>query len=317
MRKLIEALAVMIPLVLLWSGAANSADMHAWGIAVDLAAAKAGYHLEKKTVPDVPFEPTPDDVVERMVRIADLKKNDVVYDLGCGDGRIVIAAVKHAGCRGVGIDIDGALVKRSRENAARAGVADRTRFVEQDLFTADIREATVVMLFLWPEVNIRLRPILLNELKPGSRVVSHMHTMGEWKPDKMEAMGRREIMLWVIPANAGGTWTWHAPGPGGGTHVLELEQRYQRIRGTLSRGQHKTPVTEAVLSGDRIALTVDGEVNGVRATREYKGVVRGDVITGTVVEKRDAKVTTGKWKAVRDPSTTGSITHSVTQQPWH
>ena len=316
MKKFAQSLLAMIPLVLLWSGVASGADLHVRVAAVDLAAAKAGYQLEKKTAPDVPFEPTPDDVVERMVRIAELKKSDVVYDLGCGDGRIVIAAVKRAGCRGVGIDIDEALVKRSRENAARAGVADRTRFIEQDLFTADIREATVVMLFLWPEVNIRLRPILLNELRPGSRVVSHMHTMGEWKPDKMEAMGRREIMLWVIPANAGGTWTWKTTGPSGAAHVLELEQRYQRIRGTLSRGGLKAPIAEAVLSGDRISFNVEGEVNVAGTTREYRGVVRENTITGTVVERRGAKVATAKWKAVRDPSTAGSITHSVTQQPW-
>jgi SAM-dependent methyltransferase len=313
-QKLSKALAVILPLVFLGSGIASGAGVPDWGAPIDYAAATAGYQPEKKTVPDVPFEPTPDDVVERMVRIAGLKKTDVVYDLGCGDGRIVIAAVKQAGCRGVGIDIDGTLVKKSRENAARAGVADRTRFIEQDLFTADIREATVVMLFLWPEVNIRLRPILLNELKPGSRVVSHMHTMGEWKPDRMEAMGRREIMLWVIPANAGGTWTWKTASEG--AHVLELEQRYQRIRGTLSRGQHKAPIAEAVLTGDRISFNVEGEVNGVWTTREYRGIVRGNTITGTVAEKREAKVRTSQWKAVRDPSTASSITHSVTQQPW-
>lgn len=314
MRKLVEALVVMIALVLLGSGIASGAGMPDRGVPIDYAAARAGYQPEKKTVPDVPFEPTPDDVVERMVRIAELKRSDVVYDLGCGDGRIVIAAVKQAGCRGVGIDIDETLVKRSRENAARAGVAGRTRFIEQDLFTADLREATVVMLFLWPEVNIRLRPILLNELKPGSRVVSHMHTMGEWKPDKMEALGRREIMLWVIPANASGTWTWKTAG--GGAHVLEIEQRYQRIRGTLSRGQHQRTMTEAVLSGDRISFTVEGEVNGARAMREYRGVVRGDTIVGTVAEKKEAKIRTSPWKAVRDPATASSITHSVTQQPW-
>jgi hypothetical protein len=141
-----------------------------------------------------------------------------------------------------------------------------------------------------------------------------MHTMGEWKPDKMEALGRREIMLWVIPANASGTWTWKTAG--GGAHVLEIEQRYQRIRGALSRGQHQRTMTEAVLSGDRISFTVAGELNGARAMREYRGVVRGDTIAGTVVEKTDAKVRTSQWKAVRDPATAGSITHSVTQQPW-
>ena len=138
---------------------------------------------------DVPFEPTPEAVVEEMIRIADVSKEDVVYDLGCGDGRIVIAAAKKTKCRGVGIDIDPERIKESRENAAREGVSDRTRFIVQDLFDSDIRDATVVMIFLYPEVNIRLRPKILNEMNPGARLVSHMHNMGDWLPDKTSLRG--------------------------------------------------------------------------------------------------------------------------------
>ena len=132
---------------------------------------------------DVPYVPTPDDVVAEMLRIADVGKDDVLYDLGCGDGRIVITAAKKMDCRAVGVDIDPQRIKESRENAVRAKVTDRVQFLQQDLFEANIREATVVTLYLLTSVNLKLRPKLLRELKPGTRVVSHDFSMGEWKSD--------------------------------------------------------------------------------------------------------------------------------------
>jgi ribosomal protein L11 methylase PrmA len=135
-----------------------------------------------------------------MLKLAGVTKADVVYDLGCGDGRIVIAAARDFGARGVGIDIDPQRIAESQENARTAGVAGRVIFREQDLFEADFREATVVTLFLWPSLNLKLRPKLLKELKPGTRIVSYMHDMGDWAAEKSVDVGYRQIHLWTVPA---------------------------------------------------------------------------------------------------------------------
>lgn len=156
--------------------------------------------------PDVPYEPTPPKVMAEMLRLARVRGTDVVYDLGCGDGRIVIAAVKQSGARGVCVDIDPRRIAESRRNAEAAGVADRITFRTEDLFATRIEDATVVMLFLWPEINLRLRPRLLQELRPGTRIVSHWHDMGDWKPQKsvqVLASGReRPVYFWTIPAHS-------------------------------------------------------------------------------------------------------------------
>jgi len=153
--------------------------------------------------PDVPYQPSSPEIVQAMLKLGRVGARDVVYDLGCGDGRIVIAAVRDFGARGVCVDIDPQRIAEARENARRAGVAGRIRFETQDLFKTDIRGATAVMLFLWPGVNLALRPKLLRELAPGTRVVSHWHDMGDWKPQEtihMVSAGReRPIYLWTIP----------------------------------------------------------------------------------------------------------------------
>jgi SAM-dependent methyltransferase len=152
---------------------------------------------------DVPYVPTPEAVVERMLRMAKVGEGDLLYDLGCGDGRIVITAARKYGARGVGYDIDPQRIKESNENARRAGVTDRVRFVQGDLFQADLSGATVVTLYLLPDVNLRLRPKLLRELKPGTRVVSHNYGMGDWEPSEfveVDVEGDRHfIYSWVVP----------------------------------------------------------------------------------------------------------------------
>ena len=149
--------------------------------------------------PSVIYVPTPQVVVDAMLDAAGVKADDVVYDLGSGDGRIVITAAKKYGARGIGIEIDPALVKKATENAAAAGVSDRVRFVTQDLFTTDISEATVVTLYLLQSINERLRPKLVRELKPGTRVVSHVFNMGpEWPPEKTLVIDRNRVFLWTI-----------------------------------------------------------------------------------------------------------------------
>ncbi len=147
---------------------------------------------------DVVYIPTPQSVVDAMLELAAIKSGDIVYDLGSGDDRIVITAAKKFGARGVGIEIDPALVKQATENAAAAGVSDRVRFVRGDLFKSDIREATVVTLYLLQSINERLRPKLVRELKPGARIVSHVFNMGpEWPPQKELAVGPNRIFLWT------------------------------------------------------------------------------------------------------------------------
>ena len=158
--------------------------------------------------PDVPFVPTTDEAVQAMLKLGEVKSSDVVYDLGCGDGRIVIAAAKDFGAHAVGVDIDPQRISEAKENAHRAGVEDRVEFKEGDLFEADIHDATVVTLFLLTSVNAKLRPKLLQDLKPGTRVVSNTFDMGDWKPDKTVTVGNSEetsflshtLFLWTVPA---------------------------------------------------------------------------------------------------------------------
>jgi len=164
---------------------------------LSLAALAAGQ--QPKRTPDIHFVPTPDDVVEAMLRLADVGANDVVYDLGSGDGRIPITAARRFGARGVGIDLDPKLVAEAARNAQQAGVADRVRFVEGDIFEADISPATVVTLYLLTSINERLRPKLQKELRPGTRIVSHQFGMGDWAPEREVVMDFRPLYLWRIP----------------------------------------------------------------------------------------------------------------------
>jgi Methyltransferase domain len=148
---------------------------------------------------DVPFVPTPTAVVNAMLSLGNVKKNDVLYDLGSGDGRIVITAAQKFGTRGVGIDIDPQRVQEANQNAQKAGVTDRVQFRQQDLFTTDLSSATVVTLYLLPEINLKLRPRLLSQLKPGTRIVSHAFDMGDWKPQKVVQVGGETIYYWTVP----------------------------------------------------------------------------------------------------------------------
>ncbi len=152
--------------------------------------------------PDVIYVPTPPQVVEAMLKAAKVTKDDVVYDLGCGDGRIVIAAARDFGARGIGIDIDPQRIKEARTNAEQAGVSDRVKFLQQDLFESDFHEATVVTLYLLPSLNRKLQPKLMKELKPGTRVVSHAFDMENWKPDQQLDVDGRTVYLWTIPKQA-------------------------------------------------------------------------------------------------------------------
>ncbi|HIK17939.1 MAG TPA: class I SAM-dependent methyltransferase [Leptolyngbyaceae cyanobacterium M33_DOE_097] len=151
--------------------------------------------------PDVIYVPTPEPVVNEMLQIANVQSNDIVYDLGSGDGRIVIAAAKDRGARGIGIDINPERIREANQNAQKAGVTDRVEFRQQDLFETDFSEATVVTLYLLSDLNVKLRPKLLRELKPGTRIVSHAFDMGDWKPEKVVEVAGRTVYYWVVPEN--------------------------------------------------------------------------------------------------------------------
>ena len=184
-----------------------AASSAALAIALVLPAAAAPGTVEGQTAPrakpDVIYVPTPQPVVDAMLELARVTRTDVVYDLGSGDGRIVIAAAKKYGASGVGIELDPALVKQARANAAAAGVAGRVRFITGDLFTADLSRASVVTLYLLQSINERLRPKLVRELKPGTRIVSHVFNMGpEWPPEKTLTVDRSRLFLWTLPAHS-------------------------------------------------------------------------------------------------------------------
>jgi SAM-dependent methyltransferase len=163
-----------------------------------LAACALAQEKQLRT-PDVVYVPTPENVVQQMLKLANVKKGDVIYDLGCGDGRTVITAAKDFGARGVGIDINPERIKESQENAKSAGVTDRVVFRLEDLFQANIKKATVVTLYLLPSLNVKLRPKLWKDLKPGTRIVSHDFDMGEWKPEKTVSLDHHTIYFWTVP----------------------------------------------------------------------------------------------------------------------
>lgn len=165
--------------------------------AFELSANAQDSNFDSKKI--VPFVPSPQEVVDKMIELAGVKKGDVVYDMGSGDGRIVIAAAKK-GARAVGFEIDGDLVKESRENIRKAGVQNLAEIRQQDILTVNFSQASVVTMYLLPDVNLKLKPNLLKQLKPGSRVVSHSFDMGDWKPDKVEQVDGRTVRLWTIPA---------------------------------------------------------------------------------------------------------------------
>jgi precorrin-6B methylase 2 len=263
--------------------------------------------FESRT-PDVPYVPTPEEVVSTMLEVAGVNKDDIVYDLGCGDGRIVITAAEKKGARGVGIDINPQRIRESNKNAQRANVADRVQFIQQDLFTTDLSEATVVTLYLLSTVNLKLRPKLFRELKPGTRIVSHAFDMKDWQVDQFERVSHSKIYYWVMPANVTGVWEWTAPAKTGEElYVLKLDQKFQQVSGSLTIGTTEAPIENAQLAGDNLRFTVDHKVNGQMRSMQYEGRVKGDSIEGSIKPENGTTTSNMNWKAQRNPSTVTAI----------
>src|SRR5687768_2671925 len=187
---------------------------------------------------DVPYVPTPQPVVDRMLEMAAVTKDDVVYDLGCGDGRMVVTAAKEYGAKGVGVDIDPQRIKESNENAKSAGVTDKVKFSIKDLFTMEFGEANVLTMYLLPDVNLKLRPKILSDMKPGSRIVSHSFDMDDWKPDGEDEVDSSTIYFWVVPAKVEGVKEAKVKADGGQEQQakLNLKQNFQEVTGSVNIG---------------------------------------------------------------------------------
>jgi SAM-dependent methyltransferase len=258
--------------------------------------------------PDVIFVPTPDRVVEEMLRMADIQMDDTIYDLGCGDGRIVIRAAQTMGSRGVGIDVDPQRIKESVQNAKRAGVEHLVKFIEQDLFQSDLKEATVVTLYLLPMLNLRLRPKLLTDLRPGSRVISHDFGMNEWLPDQktVVVIGERHhwVYSWIVPANIIGQWELFCPELRDGTPItMYLEQVYQHIIGSVLLDDVRKHLRKTKLTGNQLQFELRIHRGRDVLSVVFNGEVQGDVMAGDVTLDRGSRIEKYPWRAVRDPRT--------------
>lgn len=249
--------------------------------------------------PDVPFVPTPYVVIEEMLRLAAVMPQDFVMDLGSGDGRVLVTAAKKFGARGMGVDLDEDLVAQSIESAAAAGVADRVKFLQQDLFKTDLAPATVITMYLLPGVMMRLRPQLLN-LKPGTRLVSHDFLLGDWKPDETTQI-RKNAFLWIVPAKVAGLWRMRIPLPGGEHAImLELRQKFQQVDGQAQFDGRHAQIWEPRLSGDRLSFViVDDRDREDEAGLYFEGRVSGDVIEGRFRRGAGRAQTVHEWRAVR------------------
>lgn len=213
-----------------------------------------GYSIEPKFFLDVPFVPTDDGLIAAMLKLADIKKTDTLYDLGAGDGRIVIAAAQKFGIRAIGVELDPLRVSEAMEDAAHARVEHLVDFLEEDLFKADFSAATVITMYLMDSVNVMLRPRLLQELRPGTRIVSHAFDMGDWRADVEVCLGGVSLYKWIIPANVEGTWQWE--GVDGRIYHLELEQKYQEVTGEVWVDDEPAQLIQCQLEGARLEISV-------------------------------------------------------------
>ena len=235
---------------------------------------------------DVIWAPTPDAMVDRMLLLAGLKPSDFVIDLGAGDGKIVIAAAR-AGARGLGIEYNAELVALAQQRAQAAGVAERARFEQADIFQSDFSRASIVTLYLLPGLNLRLRHRLL-ALTPGTRVVSHSFDMGDWRPDEVTNAGGATAFMWLVPANFGGEWALRFPFAGGAESraLLEIDQRFQQIGGVAVFRDFTASLRQPLLAGDRVRFAL---TDAEGRLREFDGRIAGRELIGTVTQG-DARV---------------------------
>jgi hypothetical protein len=272
----------------------------------------AAFAQEKEL--DTPYVQTPQNVVDKMLEIAKIGPDDYVIDLGSGDGRMVITAATRYGARGFGVDLDRKLVELSNRNAAKAGVAKRVVFYERNLFETDVSAATVLSIYLLPDVNLAIRSRLLATLRPGTRIVSHDYHFGEWPPDlqlEMPAPGKKvgigeksKVFYWMVPGTAAGKWRWQLARDGKPEdYELSLEQNFQKLQGTLAVSGRPAKLEGLVLAGEQLSFTaiVDGSAGAVRY--DFSGRIFNNAITGTVRinrgEKAGGQAQEPAWNATR------------------
>lgn len=215
---------------------------------IDNYSSDAGFYL------DVPYVPSEENVVDTMLEMANIGSKDVLYDLGSGDGRILVAAAKAWGTRGIGIDIDPMRIAEAMEYAGWSQVEDLVDFIEDDIFTANFSEATAVTLYLLQSINEQLRPRILSELRPGTRVVSHAFDMGEWKADEIRKIDNVSIYKWIVPAAVAGIWEWERAGK---RYRLDLRQKYQKVTGDAWLNDKPARLKKADLRGRRLAVELE------------------------------------------------------------
>ena len=248
---------------------------------------------------DVPFVPTPQVVVDEMLRLAGVGPRDLVYDLGSGDGRIVISAARTFGARAVGIELDEHLIYQSEESARQANVLERVKFLQQDFFKTDFSQATVITMYLLPGVMKRLRERML-QLRPGTRLVAHDFDFEDWRPDRKTTI-RKNVFLWIVPARVAGKWQVRSGVPGG-EHVfdMELRQKYQEIDGLTRFSGQPDGVWETKIEADRISfVVVDSRDRDNEASLYFDGRVTDNVMEGDVVRAVGSQQQKFRWRAVR------------------
>jgi hypothetical protein len=263
--------------------------------------------------PRVPYVPTPQDVVDKMLQMVRVSSSDYLIDLGSGDGRIVVTAAKRHNARGFGVDINPERVSEATANAQKNGVSDKVAFYQRDLFQTDLSQATVISMYLLPRVNLELRPKLL-DLKPGTRIVSHDFSMGDWKPDAYErvysrekytgAGGESEIYFWVVPAKAAGEWRWTlALRDKPHTYTVTLNQTFQMLSGSVSVNGRAVPLQNAKLSGDELSLTFTADLGAGPVKHEFKGRVEGAEVNGNATLSSSRTQGRYDWNAMRAAQT--------------
>lgn len=256
---------------------------------------------------DVVYVPTPQAVVDEMLRMAKVGPGDYVIDLGSGDGRIVITAAKKHGARGFGVDLDTYLLKMANETARKEGIADRARFFEQNLFETDLSPATVITTYLLPEMNLRLRPKLLS-LKPGTRVVAHDYAMGEWNPDDEKMLivpektvgdpGKSYIFFWIVPARLAGSWESQLPiGTRTVSYRFTFEQEFQVVHGTVRVDDRESRLPQFKLDGEQLSFNLTVPIGGSMVSHRFRGWVKGDTIAGTVTIGEGSGQRIMPWRA--------------------
>ena len=287
-----------------------------------LCTALAAYPGIAQDFGDTPYVQTPQNVVDRMLEVARVGPGDYVIDLGSGDGRMVITAAQKFGARGFGVDLDRRLVELANQRAASAGVADRAVFYERDLYDTDLSGASVVTIYLLPEVNLMVRPKLLATLKPGTRIVSHDYNMGDWPPDEQmvldapdKPVGRdkkSKVFYWTVPANAAGKWRWELAVSGKpAVFSLSVAQNFQMIRGSVAVDGQTWPLENARLNGEEISFSVNDP--RARTRYEFAGRIAGQGIAGEVRVAGPTAQRQLEWDAARTEP--GAPAHALLKKP--